>query len=272
MSSADELIIADGGSADNTDNVVKNFLHDSRVVYFSEPDRGFSDAVSKALLKVKNPIVGIMSSDDAYVSNIREKIINLFKEETINLIYGDYEIINKNNRKIGLRKHKEGTLEEILSLRVLLPQSSVFFRMSAVDLSKSLNLKHDYIADVVLFNQICIKGGVKYLPEILSQVRRHEGSRTGKRNPGVQYLDAINTVLSDMPISIKRKAEAGALLLRARYEASSNKRLIALKTLFEGLYRDVSLVNHWLLPRTAGYMLIGSGGMDFIKRFVEKLK
>lgn len=271
MDAADQLIIADGASTDNTKDVTLSYIEDARIRFFSEPDRGFSDAVIKALRQVQNPIVGIMSSDDAYMPGIRERVVKCFDDPSLSLIYADYEIIDIENRRIGKRIHAEGDIEDVLSLRVLLPQSSVFFRLAAVDLGNALCLDHDYVADVVFFNQICLRGRFKYIPEIWSQVRKYPGSRTGKRNPGVQYLNAIDTALSGMPSRIRKKAVAGGLLLCARYEASSQKRWGAIRSLFKGLILDPSLLNHWLLPRTLAYILLGSSGVEYLVRFRRML-
>jgi glycosyltransferase involved in cell wall biosynthesis len=266
MDGDDELIIADGASTDNTGEVVTPYLKDPRIVYFSEPDKGFSDALGKALRCVRNPIIGIMSSDDAYAPNIRKRVLKCFEDINIDLVYADYEIIDLQNKRIGKRLHTAGSLEDILSLRILLPQSSVFFRLSALDVSNMLNLDHDYIADVVFFNQICLRGRFKFIPEIWSQVRKHPGSRTGKRNPGLQYLDAIDTALSSMPKKLKNKSVAGGHLLRARYEASSQNRFAALRSLTKGIMVDPFLLNHWLLPRTLAYIILGPGGVDYLMR------
>lgn len=266
MGAKDELIIADGSSTDATDSVVAQFLDDSRISYFSEPDKGFSEAVLKALRRARNPIVGIMSADDAYAQDIRDEVLRCFDESTVDLVYANYETIDLSNKRIGARKHRYGSLEDILSLRILLPQSSVFFRLSSVNLDTILSLDHDYIADVVLFNNICITGRFLFVPKIWSKVRKHPGSRTGKKNPGLQYLNALETTLSSMPKHLRRSAEAGGLLLTARYAASSGDRLFALRNIVRGLVLSPKLLGHWLFPRTFAYLIIGPNGVDQVQR------
>ena len=271
MAPDDQLIIADGASRDSTAEVVGKYLSDSRIVWFSEPDRGFSDAMGKALLRATNPIVGIMSSDDVYVPGIRDRVLKEFRSPGIVLTYANYEIMDLHEKLIGKRLHRAASLSDLLSLRVLLPQSSVFFRRSILDGLGVLSIDHDYIADVVLFNQICLKGEISFVPEIWSRVRKHAGSRTGKRNPGVQYLNAVNTALSSMPEDLKARARAGGLLLRARYEASSGKRMAAVRTLIEAFRQDRMLFDHWLVPRTFAYILLGPEGVGALDRVRRKL-
>jgi len=271
MGASDELIIADGASGDQTSEVVARFLGDPRVTWFSEPDRGFSEAVTKALRRARNPVIGIMSSDDAYMPNIRDRVLVHFDDPQLALVYGDYDIVNVRNEKIGQRRHAPATLCDILSLRVLLPQSSVFFRLAALANQNILSLDYDYIADVVLFNQVCMAGSFKYVPEIWSQVRKHGGSRTGKRNPGVQYLAAIDNLFSSVDTAVLQKARAGAMLLTARYQASSRQRLKALATALAAMRIDPAIANHWMLPRTLAYSLLGPGGVGALDGWRQAL-
>lgn len=266
MGSEDHLIIADGASRDSTAAVVAPYLVDPRIEWFSEPDRGFSDAVGKALKRVRSPLIGIMSSDDAYMPGVRARVLPLFDDPEVLLIYGDYEIIDTENRKIGEHRHISGDLSDVLSLRVILPQSSVFFRRSALEGRAILNLAHDYVADVVLFNQVCLAGKFLRVPEIWSQVRKHAGSRSGRCDPGLQYLDALQTALVGMPEAIKDKARAGALLLRSRHLATSTLRLKSLGSMIEAFRLDPTLINHWLLPRTLAFLLLGAKGIGILQR------
>lgn len=265
MGPEDQLIIADGASKDDTAAVVAPYLRDPRIEWFSEPDRGFSDAMGKAFKRVRNSIIGIMSSDDAYKPGVRDRVSALFSDPQVVLVYGDYELIDTDNQKIGEVRHIDGSLADVLSLRVVLPQSSVFFRRAALDGNEILNLEHDYVADVVLFNQVCMAGRFLCVPEIWSQVRKHAGSRSGKRDPGLQYLNAIETALKEMPAEMKDKARAGALLLRSRHQAGSMQRRKAVGSLLAALALDPMLINHWLLPRTLAYILFGSDGIRFLQ-------
>ena len=62
-----EIIIQDGGSGDNTHEAVKPFLKiDNRISFQSEKDKGFSDAVNKALLRCKGEYAIIQNSDDFF--------------------------------------------------------------------------------------------------------------------------------------------------------------------------------------------------------------
>jgi glycosyltransferase involved in cell wall biosynthesis len=265
MNDEDQLIIADGASVDDTAVVVEPYLVNSQISYFSEKDRGFSDAVAKALRLAKNPLIGIMSSDDAYKPGIRQSVVEVFEDPLVNLVYANYDVIDIENKRIATVNHRNGTLGDILSLRVLLPQSSVFFRRSKIANIEVLNIEFDYVADVVLFNQICCLGDWKYVPAIWSEVRRHGGSRTGTRNPGTQYLRAVTQIFAGISQRDEKQALLGGAILEARYNASSGQRWQSLASLIRLLAIDPRVSNHWLFWRTCAYIFIGPVLLDKLK-------
>ncbi|HIF9210027.1 TPA: glycosyltransferase family 2 protein [Photobacterium damselae] len=60
-----EYIIIDGGSQDNTIDIIKSY-NDSRIKYISEPDKGLYDAMNKGVKLAKGEIIAILNSDDLY--------------------------------------------------------------------------------------------------------------------------------------------------------------------------------------------------------------
>ncbi|MDE6175052.1 MAG: glycosyltransferase, partial [Duncaniella sp.] len=61
-----EHIIVDGGSSDNTMDIVRELepLYQGRLRYVSEPDRGIYDAMNKGIAMATGDIIGILNSDD----------------------------------------------------------------------------------------------------------------------------------------------------------------------------------------------------------------
>jgi glycosyltransferase involved in cell wall biosynthesis len=62
-----EVIVSDGGSADNTVDVLKKY--DKQITWWSEKDAGYADAVNKGFAKATGEIFAIQSSDDFYLQN-----------------------------------------------------------------------------------------------------------------------------------------------------------------------------------------------------------
>jgi glycosyltransferase involved in cell wall biosynthesis len=84
-----EYIIVDGGSVDETLNIVRKYNHDPRLSWSSESDLGQYDAVNKGFLRAQGKIVGWINADDRYEKNAVESIVHTFNVlPDIDLIYG----------------------------------------------------------------------------------------------------------------------------------------------------------------------------------------
>lgn len=277
MGPEDQIVIQDAASTDNTVEVVKPYLSDKRIEWYSEKDRGFSEGIERALGRAKHDIIGIQSSDDSYRNgaNFRSKVLQAFSDKNVVGVYADYHLIDQQGNDLWRNYHKRGAKAiDYLSLQVILPQSSFFFRKSALENFEILNLKYDYVADVVLFNQIACAGEIVFFDEVWSNVRIQPGSRTGKRNPGEQYIDALNDKVfgSDRSLIEERRALASAKLLAARYQASSGKRMGALKTFLGAVSVDAAILGHWLTPKTMNYIVLGPEGMQKVKSLLKPFR
>src|SRR6187551_1615082 len=62
-----EHIIIDGQSTDNTLSIIREFPHVTKII--SETDSGIYDAMNKGLQVCTGEIIGLLNSDDFYVSS-----------------------------------------------------------------------------------------------------------------------------------------------------------------------------------------------------------
>jgi glycosyltransferase involved in cell wall biosynthesis len=73
-----EYIIIDGGSTDNSVDIIKKYRH--RLSYWtSEPDNGISDAFNKGISKAAGEIIGLINADDWYEPGAVEKVVSAIK-------------------------------------------------------------------------------------------------------------------------------------------------------------------------------------------------
>lgn len=101
-----EYIIVDGGSTDETLNIIKKY-EDKIDYWISEPDKGIYDGMNKGIDMVEGDWIIFMNSGDIFYSkNIVEKVINNIQKDT-DLAFGDW-IVNypqygniKKHRKAG---------------------------------------------------------------------------------------------------------------------------------------------------------------------------
>ena len=87
-----EHIIVDGGSTDNTMDIVKSYEGDynGRLRWISEKDRGIYDALNKGISMATGDIIGLLHSDDLLGGkDTIEKIVERFVTEDCDGVYGD---------------------------------------------------------------------------------------------------------------------------------------------------------------------------------------
>jgi len=83
-----EYIIIDGGSTDNTLEIVAQYK--SAIAHvISEKDKGIYDAMNKGISLATGDIIGILNSDDFYSdADVIAKVVNAFQPE-IDAVYGN---------------------------------------------------------------------------------------------------------------------------------------------------------------------------------------
>ena len=85
-----EYIVIDGGSTDNTVNIVKSY-GDIINVLISEKDEGISDAFNKGIKYATGEIIAILNSDDYFNSDTLELVVDKYNNNSQKkgIYYGD---------------------------------------------------------------------------------------------------------------------------------------------------------------------------------------
>lgn len=102
-----EHIIVDGGSTDNTLDILEEYLpkYNGKLLYHSEPDEGIYDGMNKGISRASGDVIGILNSDDLYYdSNVLSTISQAIKD--VDAIYGNLVFVDKSNINRIIRKWK----------------------------------------------------------------------------------------------------------------------------------------------------------------------
>jgi glycosyltransferase involved in cell wall biosynthesis len=83
-----QYIIIDGGSTDNTQNIIKSYS-EYIDVFVSEKDDGIADAWNKGLSYAKGAVIGFLNADDVYEKSTLESMVVSFLKQPLNIIYGN---------------------------------------------------------------------------------------------------------------------------------------------------------------------------------------
>ena len=191
-----EYIIIDGGSTDETHEIIKKYS-DFITYWVSEPDEGQSHAINKGLKQATGEVFNWLNSDDFYLPNALLCVGQHFAEHQDTYILGGQLWVQFIN---GKRLQNEGivvenTVEETLSSRHFC-QPSTFFRLSIV---KLLGIQSDlfFCMDLELWVNYLAhfehKGIVK-TRDFLAVFRIHKAAKTSKSHY-VRYTDHINILM-----------------------------------------------------------------------------
>lgn len=177
-----EILVMDGGSSDETVNVLESYGDIPELKWISEPDDGVVDAVNKGFKELTGDIVGIQSSDDFYLPGAFLKVAQHFLESPeINLIFGDAEYMDEKSKVFGRNRAGGYSLNNFLSRRTSITQSSAFFRSTVLQCNSGWNNKYSYVADNELWLRICVSDGVKKIDNMLSRYRFHPEQRDAEK-------------------------------------------------------------------------------------------
>ncbi|MES2417982.1 MAG: glycosyltransferase family 2 protein [Bacteroidota bacterium] len=99
-----EYIIIDGGSTDGSLGIIEKYkTHIDE--FISEKDQGMYDALNKGIKMASGDIVGILNADDMLATNnVIENVVNCFRENITDGVYGDLNYIDPYNTSVIVRK------------------------------------------------------------------------------------------------------------------------------------------------------------------------
>jgi glycosyltransferase involved in cell wall biosynthesis len=91
-----EYIVIDGGSTDNTLEVLRRYAHLLDYT-MTEPDNGQAHAINKGFQRSTGDIMGWVNSDDILLPNALFRIAEAFQNESITVVTGFREVRNRNS-------------------------------------------------------------------------------------------------------------------------------------------------------------------------------
>jgi glycosyltransferase involved in cell wall biosynthesis len=176
-----EYLVIDGGSTDNTLEVLRKY--EGRLRWVSEKDEGLADAVNKGLRMATGDIIGWLNSDDLYLPGALAIVAKHFSTHPECMwLYGKCRIINPDDREIyrSVTTYKNLLLRKFNYGRLLtenyISQPAVFFRKKLADETGPLRKDLRFVMDYDLWLRFGKKYPATVLPQYLSGFRRHPGS------------------------------------------------------------------------------------------------
>lgn len=189
-----EYIIIDGGSTDDTINIIKQY--EPWVSYWvSETDSGQSEAINKGIRRATGEWIAWINADDIYFPDTLKTIASIIKEnKTTSWVVGSTVFIDNDFNEIGNFQtklystrsgdkayQKRSWLDYVCYRRagINLPQPSSFWKLEVVVKAGYLDESLHFAMDRELYGRLAMQGLSPYiLDKPLACFRVHPGQKT----------------------------------------------------------------------------------------------
>lgn len=176
-----ELIVVDGGSTDQSIDVLNRFAPDiSHLVI--EPDDGQADALIKGFDLATGDIQCYLNSDDAFLPGVLKRVQTYFADHLgIDAVYSDRIFVDEFNQLLKcwrLPFH----VDYLMARWDYIPQECCFWRKDLYQRTSGIDRTLQFAMDYDLFIQFMRQGNIKHVNEFFAIFRQHPESKTVKLN------------------------------------------------------------------------------------------
>lgn len=182
-----EHVVMDGGSTDGSVDVLRARSRPA-LIWRSEPDRGQSSALNKALEASSGEIIGWLNSDDGYFSpSVVSRVVSLFQRHPdVAVVYGHAVLVSADGLLLQILWVPPFSAT-LLKVHDFLVQPGVFVRRSAL-VDKFADPTFDYAMDYELWLRLARRHRFARINTIVA-IDRHHPSRKSYVNADVGESD-----------------------------------------------------------------------------------
>jgi glycosyltransferase involved in cell wall biosynthesis len=176
-----EIIIIDGGSKDETVDIIKKYQH--RIAYWtSERDSGQSEAINKGIARATGDKFNWINSDDYLQPNVLNEIAELYKATNFDALCARSNYVGSNGDFLGINEKnpKYQTKSEDIGFAGI-NQPGTFFKLSVVKALGGVSELLHYSMDLDLWVRFLLKYNTPKIVSsdiITTNFRLHENSKT----------------------------------------------------------------------------------------------
>jgi glycosyltransferase involved in cell wall biosynthesis len=193
-----EYIIIDGGSTDNTVDIIKKYEKYLKY-WISEPDRGQSHAINKGFLHATGDLINWINSDDWYQLGAFNELSQLAIDYPQKNIFA---FIERRNMPDGTIVRLQTPLYKNLGEAIFyseIDQPATFFRKHIWDELFPIREELHYIMDGDLWVRYILKYGFEKVYKSDFEIvnfRMHENSKTNQNNVNLGFLKDRTAIIN----------------------------------------------------------------------------
>jgi glycosyltransferase involved in cell wall biosynthesis len=200
-----EYIIIDGGSTDNTVEIIKKYAPWIQF-WVSEKDRGQSDAINKGLEHCTGEIFNWLNSDDTYLPGTLHAVGDAYVRDPALQFFSGREnhIMDEGGKAVFAGSFITAKLEDTIDFCEL-TQPSTFFKLDTIKKIGGVNEELHYIMDGGMWCKLLLLFGQAHFQKtdrVLVNFRLHENSKTVSNAVVDNFLLERSSILADLQHNI----------------------------------------------------------------------
>jgi len=211
-----ELIVVDDGSTDETSQIVSGFLHDPRIIYIRQDNRGRSHARNRALGLARGSYIAFLDSDDSYLpEKLARQVAFLDTRPDIDMLYTSAICVDDTGKPLEnqpYQAHAEGDIYQLIAffqpLTITLP--TVMVRREVMDRVGGFDVDMERFEDTDLWRRIAKSHRVGAMTEVTCLLTTHADNSLASQDPE-KIVRAISYYITKV---FREDSEKGVRTLR----------------------------------------------------------
>lgn len=174
-----QFIVMDGGSSDGTVAILRKY--DRYLAWQSEPDRGQTHALNKAIRIADGELIGWLNSDDVYFQGALRNVHEAARQNPEAVLYsGLSAIIDEHDRVLQVPRIGQPSLRNLLHAGFGMASQAVFWRREIGGPPVLLDENLHFAMDLDLWLKLLGRGRGVFLPHLLGALRFYRGTKTAE--------------------------------------------------------------------------------------------
>jgi GT2 family glycosyltransferase len=175
-------IVMDGGSRDGGLEILKEYSRSNpNLIWRSEPDKGQSDALNKALELVDTRYFAWLNADDCYLpAKVSALTAALETAVAPTIVYGDYQVIDAHGTLLKRRQQPSFNYWDCLYSYLTVQNCAAIFRTDVCRATGGFDPTLEFCMDYDLILRLAAKGSVRHVREYVGCFRHHDGAKTSR--------------------------------------------------------------------------------------------